>query len=211
MAVSSSSPPPQLPPLRGMDSFYPASVVAASHVVRGDKTLTTRSPLYPRPLPSIPDTSPMPRSFLITVDRTDKALPFPPVSEQSTLSESPNPPITKRATTASLVAPRVHHRVLSSFMPRSNHDSSPLATLPVPKVFAALIAYLDWPDVYNLLCTCKCLHDSFDRMTLRDAVLARFIPSYAHCLRHRNMERYQDIQVSIHDLDLLRTSAIFRC
>lgn len=40
-------------------------------------------------------------------------------------------------------------------------------------------------------------------MTLRDIVLARFVPGYAIALRQRDLNFYQDISVTMGDLDLL--------
>lgn len=76
-----------------------------------------------------------------------------------------------------------------------------------PSILARLIAYLDWFDLYHLLCTCQHIRDLFRDTCLRDVILTRFVVGYGHCLRTRDLNHFQDVQISIHDLDLLCTSS----
>jgi len=91
-------------------------------------------------------------------------------------------------------------------MPRI-YQLSILTTFHIPSIFAAIISYLDWFELHPLFITCKAFRDLFRESSLRDVVLSRYVPGYIHCLRTRDVKYFQDVQISIHDLDLLRTSA----
>jgi hypothetical protein len=98
------------------------------------------------------------------------------------------------------------------FQPALNSPSSPvyrvklLTTLQCPSTLARFIAYVDWPDVYHLLCTCQHVRALFKDTGLRDVILTRYVVGYGYCLRTRDLNHFQDVQISIHDLDLLCTS-----
>jgi hypothetical protein len=79
-------------------------------------------------------------------------------------------------------------------------------TLQHPPILARLIAYMGWSDLYHLLCTCQQLRDLFRDITLRDVILTRYVVGYGHCLRNRDLNHFQEVQISIYDLDLLCTS-----
>lgn len=189
---------PQLPPMRPL-SYYPSSVSPLT--TTGDSiTTTNRQFSSRRPLPDIPE----PISAPTTQFSTQRA---------NFLSSS----LSRGTQELPFIAPasrRVHHnpvpttRVLSSFMPRS-YNSSILSTLQIPSVLAAFVSHLDWFELHPLFITCKTLRELFRESALRDVVLSRYVPGYTHCLRIRDMNHYQDVQVSIHDLDLLRASALF--
>lgn len=83
-----------------------------------------------------------------------------------------------------------------------------LATLQIPSVLAAYILHLDWVDAYPLFVTCKATYHALQQDHLGDVVLARYVPEYWQALRDRHMNEYQRVPVSIHDLDLLCTSAV---
>jgi hypothetical protein len=88
--------------------------------------------------------------------------------------------------------------------PRFTRRSSLLPLLSTPAVLSTLLVHLDWLDVYSLLTTCKAFHSLINSLNLRDAILARFVTSYAALLPHRDLRVYQDVQITVRDLDLLR-------
>ena len=193
-----TNPVPQLPPLRPLN-FYPSSVSPLT--TTGDSISTTNrlfSSKIGRPLPAIPE--PITEFSTRPADRVDSPFSSPSWRTQELPSTAP----TSR--------PLLHNpvpttRVLSSFMPRMS-ISSLLSTLQIPSILAALISHLDWVELHPLFMTCKTLHEVFRESALRDVVLSRYVQGYSHCLRGRDMNHYQDVQVSIHDLDLLRASAL---
>lgn len=79
-------------------------------------------------------------------------------------------------------------------------------TLQHPSILARLIAHMGWSDLYHLLCTCQHIRDLFRDTALRDVILTRYVAGYGHCLRSRDLNHFQDVQISIYDLDLMRTS-----
>ncbi|KAF8150674.1 hypothetical protein B0H34DRAFT_801609 [Crassisporium funariophilum] len=194
MAVS----PPQLPPLRSL-GFYPSYVSAQMAPLTlptgfdsdSDAVTALSSRKLSRPLPRIPDPSITPaRQYTLQSNSAAPPSNEPPQSSSKVTNTS-----TARA------------RVLSSFMPRTSSSTSTLlATLQHPAILASLAAHLDWADLLPLLSTAKSFRLLFADPALRDVVLARFVPGYARCVRHRDLAHYQDVHVSIHDLDLLLIS-----
>lgn len=80
--------------------------------------------------------------------------------------------------------------------------------LNLPRVLSSLVAHLHWPDLLSLLNTCCHCRNIFLEPDLRDAILSRFVPTYADALRFRDTTNYHDLPVSLHDLDLLRMSLL---
>ncbi|KAH9481579.1 hypothetical protein JR316_0006106 [Psilocybe cubensis] len=162
-------------------------------------TTTTTLAASPRyPLQQLPDGASGPGTLHLA--RPLPAIPEPRRNSQ-TQQRLPSSSTARQSTT---VFPVV--RTLSSFMPRFNSPSSLLALLKNPPILAALLAHMDWVDVYSVLSTCKPLRAIFQDPALRDVVLSRFVPGYAYAVRVRDMNQYQDVQVSVHDLDLLLIS-----
>lgn len=81
-----------------------------------------------------------------------------------------------------------------------------VTTLQCPSILARFIAFVDWPDLYHLLCTCQHLRDLFRDTALKDVILARYVVGYGDCLRNRDLNHFQDVEISILDLDLLCAS-----
>ena len=86
---------------------------------------------------------------------------------------------------------------------RFTRRPSLLPLLSSPAILSALLVHLDWVYVYSLLTTCKAFHSLINSLHLRDAILARFVTSYAVLLPHRDLRVYQDVQITVRDLDLL--------
>lgn len=110
------------------------------------------------------------------------------------------------AAVAAAVKPLPSRRMptLSSYNPHLAHLL--LQLVQTPRILAQLLSHLDWVTVYALLCTCKALHDHlFMSMPHLDVLLSRFVPGYAYGVRQRDFALYQDVPISLHELDLLRT------
>ncbi|KAF9565409.1 hypothetical protein CPC08DRAFT_189092 [Agrocybe pediades] len=90
-----------------------------------------------------------------------------------------------------------------SFCNFSRSSTKMLESFQIPPALAALLAYLDWADAYSLFATCKTFREVLKELPLRDVVLSRYVPGYAYAMKSRDMSRYHDVPVSIHDLDLL--------
>lgn len=103
-------------------------------------------------------------------------------------------------------------RQTRNFQPALNSPSSPvyqpklLTILQCPSTLARFVACVDWPDLFHLLCTCQHVRALFKDAGLRDVILTRYVVGYGSCLRTRDLNHFQDVQISIHDLDLLCTS-----
>ncbi|KAF9048441.1 hypothetical protein BJ165DRAFT_1525897 [Panaeolus papilionaceus] len=211
MAVlSSSSPPPQIPPLRPLSLYPPqlsshlTALTASQHSSQGSvnsgRSSMLNSPRSPPPLASIPE----PNQNTMISHKSPRNLAFPssasPTDGLATSRSKPQPRAPRTASTLHS-APRV----LSSFMPRTTNSSLTVA-IQDPNILSALVAHLDWIDCYPLLITCKALRDLFRHTALRDAVLSRFVPGYAYALRSRGSNQLHNVQLSIRDLDLLLIS-----
>lgn len=81
--------------------------------------------------------------------------------------------------------------------------------LQYSSILARFIAHMDWLDLYHLLCTCQHFRGLFQDTSLRDAILTRYVVGYGHCLRTRDLNHFQDVQISIQDLNLLLISQHF--
>lgn len=80
-----------------------------------------------------------------------------------------------------------------------------ILALKCPRILSFLLSYLGWNDFYALLNSCKDCRLLFDHAALRDVILSRYVPWYAHALRLRDPLRgYKDVPVSLKDLGLLR-------
>ena len=80
-----------------------------------------------------------------------------------------------------------------------------ILALECPRILSFLLSYLGWNDFYALLNSCKDCRLLFDHAALRDVILSRYVPWYAHALRLRDPLRgYKDVPVSLKDLGLLR-------
>lgn len=149
--------------------------------------------LCPPPIVSQEKTSLAPVHDPVTVTSCSLAL------SENTLRPTPKFPLSNN--------PGVQEtRIFSSSSIRSPKSSTLLTTLRYPSILARFIAFLDWSDLYHLLCTCQCIRDLFRNTGIRDVILSRYVVGYGYCLRNRDPNYFRDVQISIHDLDLLCTS-----
>lgn len=146
------------------------------HIVSQEKTLVV--------FPDDPATAPT------------KSSPNTTMSEDSSPSTAKVPSVPK----FSSISVQRSYKFSSSFSHRIQN------TLQNPFILSRLIAHMDWLDLYHLLCTCQHIRNLFQDTGLRDVILARYVVGYGHYLRTRDLDHFQDVQISIHDLDLLCTS-----
>ncbi|KAF9484401.1 hypothetical protein BDN70DRAFT_849986 [Pholiota conissans] len=161
-----------------------------------------------RPLPSIPEPpSVSPQMAMKSREPFDKGqyTSSAPLSSARTPQEHTffSPESAARPFKRVQQAPPPPTRALSSFLPRMYRSSTFLPAMQIPPILAAVLSHLDWTDAYSLLVTCKSLSDLSRDSSLRDTILARYVPGYAQALRDRDMNHYQHVHISIHDLDLL--------
>jgi hypothetical protein len=72
-------------------------------------------------------------------------------------------------------------------------------------LLSLFLSFLEWDNFYALLNACKRYQLLFEDAALRDVILSRYVPWYAHALRLRDpLGGYKDVPVSLKDLDLLR-------
>ena len=89
--------------------------------------------------------------------------------------------------------------------PFDPHSHKIFLILGSPHLLSHFLSYLEWYNFYALLNSCKRYHGLFGDAVLRDVILSRYVPWYAHALRLRDPLRgYRDVPVSLKDLDLLR-------
>jgi len=118
---------------------------------------------------------------------------------------SPSPSTAGAAAVKPLLSRRTS--MLSSYNTHLAHLL--LQLVQTPRILAQLLCHLDWVTVYTLLCTCKALHDDlFMSMPHLDVLLSRFVPGYAYGVRQRDFGLYQDVPISLHELDLLRAFSL---
>ncbi|KIK96786.1 hypothetical protein PAXRUDRAFT_32187 [Paxillus rubicundulus Ve08.2h10] len=85
------------------------------------------------------------------------------------------------------------------------HRNAILA-LRQPRVLARLLHFTTWDDSYSLFATCSGIRHLWDVHQLRDSILSRHVPGYRLALRHRDLAMFQDVDVTLHDLDVLLLS-----
>ena len=119
---------------------------------------------------------------------------------------SPSPTVMRSTAAVKPLLPR-RMCMLSSYNSHLAHLL--LQLVQTPRILAQLLCHLDWVTVYTLLCTCKALHDDlFMSMPHLDVLLSRFVPGYAYGVRQRDFGLYQDVPISLHELDLLRAFSL---
>jgi hypothetical protein len=86
----------------------------------------------------------------------------------------------------------------------AKHNLSFTTLFREPRILPALLENTPWRDFHSLTCTCRAFRYLLSSTALKDGVLSEFVPGYRHGLRERDMQRFQDIPVTMHDLDMLR-------
>lgn len=95
-------------------------------------------------------------------------------------------------------------RTLSGFIaPPSRSLRTFVPALKNPRVLARCLSYLSWVDFHTLACTCRDLRNILRDLSLRDVVLAQYVPGYRHARENRDVQRFRDVPITIQHLDLL--------
>lgn len=79
-------------------------------------------------------------------------------------------------------------------------------SLKQPRILARFLQFIPWADFYVLLSTCSDIRHLWDTRDFRDAVLSHFVPGYSYALKHSDLSKCQDLDISLQDLDLLLIS-----
>ncbi|KAG2072791.1 hypothetical protein BDR04DRAFT_1095937 [Suillus decipiens] len=79
-------------------------------------------------------------------------------------------------------------------------------SLKQPHILARLLQFIQWADFYVLLSTCVDMRRLWDTRDFRDIILSHFVPGYSYALQHCDLSKYQDLDISLQDLDLLLIS-----
>ncbi|KAF6757187.1 hypothetical protein DFP72DRAFT_249186 [Ephemerocybe angulata] len=209
--VSSRHPihkPPQLPQMRPLFSYPVHAPNMALTAV--DTTTITSTPTGTKSVRSI-GSRPLPRPPQAAEQRphSQRTIPtIPPLVQQQSSSTTRTHRLASNDDAQTPRAPP------SSFKPQQRSSNYfmqstiiPLVTtLQDPGILHALLSNLEWADTYSLLTTSKRLYTFFDTLALRDVILVRYLPEYAQCLRNRDMQYFQDVPVTVLDLDLLLIS-----
>lgn len=147
-----------------------------------------------RPLPSIPR----------GLSQKSYHIPFPTPRERPTY---PNDSL-RSARRPSLVHDRPPQRASSlakTFAWKRMHRAA-VHSLKQPHILARLLQFMQWADFYVLLSTCADMRHLWNTRDFRDVVLSHFVPGYSYALRHRDLSKCQDLDISLQDLDLLLIS-----
>ena len=88
---------------------------------------------------------------------------------------------------------------------RNMHRHTVLA-LRQPRILAGLLRFAPWDDLYALFATCSGIKRLWDLVDIRDIILSHYLPGYRAALRHRDLSALKDVDLTLHDLHLLRSS-----
>ncbi|KAH7908339.1 hypothetical protein BJ138DRAFT_1157913 [Hygrophoropsis aurantiaca] len=152
-----------------------------------------------------------------TTDDGDR--PLPPIPYEPRKSHRQRQPNGQRKTfeplesSVRLVKPRQY----TNFAPRTasirgktsawkSMQRSGAAALRNPRILACLLRFTPWTDFYALVSTSADMRRLWNIRELRDIILSCYVPSYRHALRQRDLHKFQDVDVTLHDLDLLLIS-----
>ncbi|TFK75187.1 hypothetical protein BDN72DRAFT_787819 [Pluteus cervinus] len=94
-----------------------------------------------------------------------------------------------------------------SSLPSSGLPQKFKAVIRTRRTHAALISFLDWPDAFALINTCREIRGMFQHVPdMKDVILSRYVPGYASCMHYRDWDRFRDVPVSLYDLNILVAS-----
>jgi hypothetical protein len=145
-----------------------------------------------RPLPSIPR----------ELSRKSYHIPFPTPRERPVYPNDSLRPV-RRPSLVQDRPPQPASSLAKSFAWKRMHRAA-VHSLKQSHILARLLQFIQWPDFYALLSTCVDMKHLWDTRDFRDFILSHFVPGYSFALRHRDLSKYQDLDISLQDLDLLR-------
>lgn len=146
-----------------------------------------------RPLPPLPKDA-LPNAMFIPHERYK----FPPsAAEPGAPPRTKPPPKSASPRTKARAWHHMHRRAVWS--------------LRNPRILARLLHFMPWSDLNAFLATCSHIRRIWDNRELRDVILSQYVHGYRHALRHRDLALFQDVDLTIQDLDLLRSSYLSLC
>ncbi|KAI6042597.1 hypothetical protein EDC04DRAFT_969269 [Pisolithus marmoratus] len=74
------------------------------------------------------------------------------------------------------------------------------------RILTHILCFTPWSDFNSFLATCSQIRRIWDIRELRDVILSHYVDGYRHALRHRDLALFQDVDVTIQDLNLLLLS-----
>ncbi|KAF9243414.1 hypothetical protein BU15DRAFT_43073 [Melanogaster broomeanus] len=181
---------------------YPDRTPSLSNSDASDTTSSASEPLsldptaifHPRNDRSLP---PLPHHYNIKK----------PVHDIPTLRERRKPPM--QPSQPPRQYPYKHETPPSSSPPTSKSKSwkrmqrNAILALRHPRILATLVHFTAWDDLHTLFRTCAGIRRLWDARDLRDLILAHHVPEYRLALRQRDLSTFQDVDITLHDLDLL--------
>lgn len=177
------------PSLTSSDSS--GSSISSDPVSMDPPVLTDRD----RPLPSIPR----------ELSQKSYHIPFPTPRDRPAY---PNGSLRRPARRPSLVQDRPAQPAssLAKSLAWRRMQRAAVHSLKQPHILARLLQFIQWTDFYILLSTCADMRHLWDTRDFRDAILSHFVPGYSYALRYCDFSKYQDLDISLQDLDLLLIS-----
>ncbi|KAG6334412.1 hypothetical protein ID866_4681 [Astraeus odoratus] len=75
-----------------------------------------------------------------------------------------------------------------------------------PRILSRIVQATPWADFKSFLGTCSQIRHTWTVRELKDVILSYYVAGYRQALRHRDLALFQDVDVTIQDLDLLLLS-----
>lgn len=191
-----------LPPFLTMDPYSErtpslsssdSSSSTSSDLLSMDQAPPIRSRDRDRALPSLPSH----KSYQI---------PFPPPRDRSLYALDKHRSV-RRPSLVRERPPRPTSSLVKS-MAWQRMQRTAVHALRRPRILACLLQFLPWCDFYVFLSTCTDMRRLWDIRELRDVIMAHYVPGYRYALRYRDLSNCRDIDISLEDLDLLRSSSL---
>lgn len=152
-----------------------------------------------RPLPPLPKDIPRHSVRHVDVDLSNIVSDrrrFPP---DTTLIE-PAAPLRQKLPPPKLASSRTKARAWHHMQRRCT------SALRNPRILARILSFTPWSDFNSFLATCSQVRRVWDDRELRDIILSHYVDSYRQALRYRDIALFQDVDVTIQDLNLLLLS-----
>lgn len=102
---------------------------------------------------------------------------------------------------------RRRSRTLSNLMMAARGPSAFVTCLKDSRVLSVCLSYIPWADFHILTRTCRDLRHLMRNPRLREVILGKYVPGFKYALENREMERFREVPVTLHHLELL--SAFF--
>lgn len=183
-----------------------------------------------------PDRTPSLTNSDASSSNSDPLPSDPAMTADPARDERPLPPLPKELSRNSIHRADMSNHIATdrrSFPPDTNESGAPLRQKqPPPKpassrtksrawhhmqrkcttalrnsrILAHILYFTPWSDFNSFLATCSQIRRVWDIRELKDVILSHYVDGYRHALRHRDLALFQDVDVTIQDLNLLLLS-----